>query len=299
MSEPLVFPAPSETTTTVNPQSDAASGVLPPSKLDPESSEKDFEAKQKQELEENLNKWLPSGDDALPEAPSEPAKEPAAESKEPARAESKERKAAGAEKHRKTVREPEAASGESDPLDEFSPHPQASEKTKSSFGELKQLTKGFRDRCKALESFVHGLGYEIPNDPEQLSPTLEKIRSEIQARLQSGLAPEVQTELESLRTLARSVGVLADDNFTRDYVAPVNAAYRDVIEEMCLYFDADPAQIKAEFKDPLLASGKFNPSNLPPDWWDSQVELMSKAPPRWSKERSKRNRTRSPAPGKP
>lgn len=97
--------------------------------------------------------------------------------------------------------------------------------------------------------------------------------------MQSGLAPEVQTELESLRTLARSVGVLADDNFTRDHVAPVNAAYRDVIEEMCLYFDADPAQIKAEFKDPLLASGKFNPSNLPPDWWDSQVELMSKAPP--------------------
>jgi hypothetical protein len=126
---------------------------------------------------------------------------------------------------------------------------------------------------------VKELGYSIPEDPEGFSPALEKIRPELQARLQSGLSPEVQTELESLRTVARSVGVLADENFTRDYVNPVNAAYADVIREMSEYFDADPAQIKSDFTDPLLESGKFNPGNLPPDWWDSQVELMSKAPP--------------------
>jgi hypothetical protein len=53
-----------------------------------------------------------------------------------------------------------------------------------------------------------------------------------------GPAPEVQTELERLRTLACSVGVLADATFTRDFVDPINAAYRDVILEMSAHLIA-------------------------------------------------------------
>jgi hypothetical protein len=192
MSDPLVFTSEAEPVIQTSPEADPGRGVLPSTfTIDPERCERELQAKSKRELQENFDKFLPSGDDAL-EAPTEQAKEPVAE---PARAERKERKAV-----RKSA-EPEAERGESDPLDEFSPHPQASEKTRSSFGELKEITKNFRQRCRTLENFVAELGYKFPDDPEQLSPMLEKIRPEIQARLQSGLAPEVQTELERLRVL--------------------------------------------------------------------------------------------------
>jgi hypothetical protein len=54
------------------------------------------------------------------------------------------------------------------------------------------------------------------------------------------------------------------------------AVYEDCIEEMSRYFDAPPEEIKSRFIDPLKKG--FTPDQLPAEWFQEQVSLMSKAP---------------------
>ncbi len=70
--------------------------------------------------------------------------------------------------------------------------------------------------------------------------------------------------------------MLQSQEFSDAYVKPLDDAYQNVIKEMALYFDAEPDKIKEDFLDPLLT--KYKPSNLPAEWWDKQMEAMTKCP---------------------
>jgi hypothetical protein len=174
----------------------------------------------------------------------------------------------------------ESPEEEADPLDRLDVHPQASQKTRSDFGELKKAAKVFRKQNQAWEKTVlpvaKELGYTIPDDPDERSEVLAKFASDVRAWKNGAMRPETEAELQDLRRVARSVGVLRDAEFTREFVQPVQAAYHDVIDEMALYFDASREKIEKDFLIPLKT--KFSVSQLPVEWWSSQVELMTRAP---------------------
>jgi hypothetical protein len=91
----------------------------------------------------------------------------------------------------------------------------------------------------------------------------------------AALPPEIVAELEEGRTARRAVGLVRSPEFIREYVKPKDDAYLSTIEEMALYFDAEPEAIKEQFLDPLKAN--FSPKTLPYEWLDEQIGLM-KAP---------------------
>lgn len=175
-------------------------------------------------------------------------------------------------------KEPEKKDIPKDDLDALEAHPASSEESKGHFAKLKSAAKELRDKNKAWEKLsptLQELGFTVSSNPEELSKILGEASEKIRSLKNGAIAPEILTELESLRGLARSVGVLQSEEFTRDYVMPVDTAYNDVIQEMSKYFDATEDEIKSKFLDPLK---KFKVSELPPEWWEQQSDLMVKAP---------------------
>lgn len=156
----------------------------------------------------------------------------------------------------------------------------APEAQKSQFKQLKEITQKFSSEAKAYRSrltpLLQEFGFDLKDNPEEVDLALQEFTNKIRALKTGAITPEVQSELENLRTLARSVGVLQSQEFTDTYVKPLDDAYTNVIKEMALYFDAEPDKIKEDFLDPLLT--KYKPSQLPPEWWDQQIEAMTKCP---------------------
>jgi hypothetical protein len=222
----------------------------------------------------------PTGPEAERKEHTEPTPEPETHEAKPSRKRSKklDRDIPPIEDAEPTYEEP---TGEADPLDALSPHPQASQKTQGDFRTLRELTKKYRNKSAAWETNLKPIlaelvGYDVPEDPTELTAALQQAAATIQQLKTSALTPQLEGELNELRSIARSVGILRDAEFTREFVQPVDAAYRDVIQEMAQYFDAPQEKIKADFLDPLLT--KFNASMLPPEWYDEQLNAMTKAP---------------------
>lgn len=166
-----------------------------------------------------------------------------------------------------------------DELESLEPHPASSEESKGHFQKLKEAAKAFKERNKAWEKLVptlQELGFSVSDNPDDLSKVLGEASEKIRSLKNISASPEIVAELESLRGLARSVGVLQSEEFTKEYVKPIDDAYIDVIHDMAKWFDAPEEKIKSDFIDPLL--NKFRPSSLPPEWWDTQLDLATKAP---------------------
>lgn len=275
MDDPLVInPVPSKAT--VNPQIDST--ITTP--------------KQRDKLNTSFNSFFEEIDSHPPTAeelrteskePEEPKEEPKAEEAEKKEEPTKEPEVPEV----KDVKEPESKGEVQEPekkveskvdLDSLEAHPASSEENKGHFAKLKSAAKELREKNKAWEKIspaLQELGFSVSDNPEELSKVLSEATEKIRSLKNGAIAPEILTELESLRGLARSVGVLQSEEFTRDYVTPVNTAYNDVIQEMSKYFDASEDEIKSKFLDPLK---KFKVSELPPEWWEQQSDLMVKAP---------------------
>lgn len=166
-----------------------------------------------------------------------------------------------------------------DDLDSLEPHPASSEESRSHFSRLKTAAKELRDKNKAWEKIapaLQELGFNVSSNSEELSKILGEASEKIRALKNNAAPAEMVAELENLRGLARSVGVLQSEEFTKEYVKPIDDAYIDVIHDMAKWFDAPEEKIKSDFVDPLL--NKFRPSSLPPEWWDTQLDLATKAP---------------------
>jgi hypothetical protein len=234
-------------------------------------------SEQKQQLASDFQSYFEEIDSKEP--PGEPL--PEAPAVEEAKVESPEPKKRPVKSLREIPEiEEEHGSEEADPLDSLSVHPQASTKTRSDFGALKEAAKTFRRQNQVWEKTVapvmQELGYELPDEPDERSQAVSKFVQDVKTWKNGVISPETQAELEDLRRVARSVGILRDAEFSREFVQPVQAAYHDVIDEMALYFDAPRQQIEKDFLTPLKT--KFTPSQLPPEWWEQQADLMTKAP---------------------
>jgi hypothetical protein len=274
MDEPIV--STSEETTHVNPQLNAA--ITSP--------------EQKAKLDESITNFYKELDDkadaAPPEAPSAESSQEQKLGEQPAAAPKKsraERKQAKEKSSPETpIPEVDATPAESqladDELDSLEPHPQASTQTRGNFRELKNHAKAFRQQAKLwqnnLAPVLQEFGYQVSDDPEELAGQLQEAATHIRG-LKNGVLPEpVTKELEELRALAVSVGILRSKAFTDQFVTPRDAAYHNVIDEMAQYFDAPAEQIRKDFIDPLKKD--FTPAQLPNEWWQQQTELMTKAP---------------------
>jgi hypothetical protein len=232
----------------------------------------ELQARSKRELQKNFDQFLPSGDDAPPEAPSEQTTQPVVgeTTSEPA------------QKKAKPAKKDPAPESEQDPeIDSFKLGPRASAEQHDQFRNLKAIAKAGKSEAKALRNGLAPVlrEFNIEMNGHDIGSTMQEFADKVRALKTTGIPQETQEELQNLRILARGVGLLQSEEFTRDFAAPVNAAYVDVIREMSQYFDADPQQVKADFTDPLLESGQFNPGNIPASWWDEQSALMHKAPP--------------------
>jgi hypothetical protein len=264
MDDPLITT--SEETTHVNPQLNAA--ITSP--------------EQKAKLDESITNFYKELDAKEEGAP--PPEAPSAD-KEPVSAEpAPEPKKPRAERKRKSADIPEVpeeeAAGETDELEKYQPHPQSSISVRNDFKGLKSAARTFKAKARAWEDtlapVLQDLGFQVADDPAELASVLQNAGAQIRALKNGGLPPEAAQRMERLEQLARSVGVLDSDEFTRDYAVPVQTAYLDTIEEMAKYFDAPEETIRKDFLDPLKKD--FSPSNLPAEWWQQQTELMTKAP---------------------
>jgi hypothetical protein len=279
VDDPLVInPVPSKAT--VNPQIDST--ITTPN--------------QREKLNTSFNSFFEEIDSRGPPTIEDPPVAPKAQEEEPSKevepeplkqeesketpdkTDGKEPEAVPEAKEPEKPKEPEKKEVPKDDLDSLEAHPASSEESKGHFAKLKSAAKELRDKNKAWEKLaptLQELGFTVSSNPEELSKVLSEASEKIRSLKNGAVAPEIMTELESLRGLARSVGVLQSEEFTRDYVKPIDDAYVDVIKEMSKYFDAPEEKVKEEFLDPLLS--KFRPSQLPPEWWESQTLLMTKA----------------------
>lgn len=280
MDDPLVVnPVPSKAT--VNPQLDAS--ITSPT--------------QRQKLNTSFNSFFEEID-AKPPEPEDKDPDPPKDLEPVEKVETKEvpelpkapveKKTEGeppkVEETPKTEEPPKAEAPQGEPkaetdLEKLEPHPASSEENKSHFAKLKNAAREFREKNKAWERLapaLQELGFTLSDNPEELTKTISDAVTKIRELKSVSASPEILSELDRLRGLSRSVGVLQSEEFTRDFVKPVDTAYADVITEMSKYFEASEEAIKKEFLDPLLT--KFRPSQLSPEWWESQVELMTKAP---------------------
>jgi hypothetical protein len=266
MDEPIITTQ--EETVHVNPQLNAQI-TSPSQRKELDDSFQDFCAEQDAKEEGSRP----------PESPArEPSTEPVSEQPAP------EPKKTKAERKRKPADIPEVteeeAASEIDELEKYQPHPQSSQTVRNDFKGLKSAARTFKQKAQAWETLspaLQELGIQIPDNPKELASVLQDAKAKISG-LKNGALPEAVTkELEELRALAVSVGILRSKAFTDQFVTPRDRAYHDVIDEMALYFDAPQEQIKKDFLDPLKKD--FTPSQLPSEWWQQQTELMTKASP--------------------
>jgi hypothetical protein len=266
MDEPIITTH--EETVHVNPQIDGAiTNAEQKAKLD-ESFENFF---QEQDAKEEAT--TPEAKGPSKDQESISAEQPAPEPKKPK-----------AERKRKPAAEdipevPEEVADEPDELEKYQPHPQSSQTVRNDFKGLKSAARTFKQKAQAwetLEPALKELGIQIPDNPEELASVLKDARTRISA-LKNGALPEAVTkELDELRQIAVSVGILKSHAFCEEFVKPRDALYHETISEMAQYFDAPQEQIQKDFLDPLRKD--FTPHDLSAEWWDQQIGLMTKAP---------------------
>jgi hypothetical protein len=245
MSDPLIHPSPNQETIDTNPA------------LDPQITS----AEQKAELEANFDKWLPSGDEEGETPHSAPSAEPSA------------RKAPKAEKTEADSADP--VQEEPEPWEKLELPASAGANAKSQFKQQKELLKKYHSEAKAFRKKLAPVAQDLGVDlnSEDIESALDQLNEKYKSR--SSIPASVQQEMEGLRQLGRAVGVLESEDFHHEYIAPVDAAYFDVIDEMARHLQGTPEQVKADFTDPLKR--EWRPSNLPEDWWEQQIGFMKGA----------------------
>jgi hypothetical protein len=155
----------------------------------------------------------------------------------------------------------------------------AGEKNRSHFAELKEVTKRFKAESKTFRAKLAPLlqeqGIELKDDDigSALDAFAEKVRS---ARSAPAVDPAVAQELETLRVFSRASALEKSISLRRGFSEPIQASWRDIVDEIASYVDAPPEQAQA-WANELKA--KHGPDAANSDWYSQQLNAMTRATP--------------------
>jgi hypothetical protein len=180
----------------------------------------------------------------------------------------------------KPIDKVEAAS-DSD-IDAMEPHPNASEGQKSQFRQLRDVAKHERSITKTYKEKLSPLLKEFGLDLTSDSPAdIEKAIGELDQKVRSvrsapAVDPAISQELETLRVFSRASALEKSISLRRGFSEPIQASWRDIVDEIASYVDAPPEQAQA-WANELKA--KHGPDAANSDWYSQQLNAMTRATP--------------------
>jgi hypothetical protein len=163
---------------------------------------------------------------------------------------------------------------EIDELDALTPHPAASEESSSHFGRLKAKAREIRDELKATKSKLAPVFQELgvaADDIDGLFNTVKQMKS------QAPGDPALVNEVEYYRARDRMKNLMDSPTFNREYRAPLDKAFDDLVETIARYHPGDPEANKASWVNPLKTEcrpGSKNYANLNEKFWGDSVASM-------------------------